>query len=168
MPPTWNGKLALSALALTLAACQPADEPSNQEPANLAVVEPSDPPTVTSAPENTNDMKPTPDPASEDPVGTLPPAGQGLRFVGRWAAEADLCSTTAWRFTRDSLRTPAGSACAFTKVTPVAGGYDIAATCTAEGPPASDVLEIRFAESARAMLFESDSIADAGLIYCGR
>jgi hypothetical protein len=66
------------------------------------------------------------------------------------------------------LRTPAGSVCAFSEVKAVPGGYDIAATCTAEGPPAKDMLKIRFAESARAMLFESRSIADAGLIACSR
>ena len=47
-------------------------------------------------------------------------------------------------------------------------GYDIVAPCTAEGPETDDAIEIRFAESARAMLFESDAIADAGLVYCGR
>lgn len=78
-----------------------------------------------------------------------------------------MCTDKAWRFTATSLRTPAGSACTFGQVTPVGGGYDIAATCTAEGPAVADTLKIRFAESAKAMLFESDSIADAGLIYCG-
>ena len=48
----------------------------------------------------------------------------------------------------------------------VHGGFDIAARCTAEGPPTDDTLEIRFAESAGAMLFESSVIADAGLIRC--
>jgi hypothetical protein len=48
----------------------------------------------------------------------------------------------------------------------VPGGYDIAARCTSEGPPVDDLLELRFAQSARAMLFESRSIADAGLERC--
>ena len=48
----------------------------------------------------------------------------------------------------------------------VLGGFDIAAACTAEGPRTDDRLEIRFAESAGAMLFESNVIADAGLIRC--
>ena len=56
--------------------------------------------------------------------------------------------------------------CQFTEVEEVPGGYDIKARCTAEGPEQEDVLEIRFAESAGAMLFESQSIADAGLISC--
>lgn len=90
----------------------------------------------------------------------------GNRFVGRWAAETRLCRTTAWRFTADSLRTPAGSVCRFSRVTPVPGGYDIAARCTAEGPPTDDVLHLRFAESARALMFESRVIADSGLVRC--
>lgn len=105
--------------------------------------------------------------ASAEPIGTLPPAGRSLRFVGRWAVEERLCRTTAWRFTESGLNTPAGSVCRFTEVRDVPGGYDISARCTAEAPERDDVLRIRFAESARAMLFESDSIADAGLVYCG-
>jgi len=89
------------------------------------------------------------------------------RFVGKWAAKVSGCSTQAWRFTADSLRTPAGSQCTFRKVTEVAGGYDIAARCTAEGPPKNDTLMLRFAESAKALLFESKVISDAGLVRCG-
>ena len=94
------------------------------------------------------------------------PLTAGYRFVGSWAAEERLCADKAWVFTQNSLRTPAGSVCRFSDVRAVSGGYDIAARCTAEGPPADDRLEIRFAESARAMLFESRLIADAGLIRC--
>lgn len=101
------------------------------------------------------------------PLGTLPPAGRALRFVGRWATEQGNCANLAWRFTGASLDTPAGSQCRFTNVRKVPGGYDIAARCTAEGPPTDDRITLRFAESARAMLFESDAIADAGLVYCG-
>jgi hypothetical protein len=88
------------------------------------------------------------------------------RFVGRWAAEERLCADTAWRFTAGELRTPAGSICRFTEVREVPGGYDIAARCTAEAPERDDVLRLRFPESAGGMLFESDSIADAGLVRC--
>lgn len=95
-------------------------------------------------------------------VATTP----SLRFVGRWASDERACASRAWRFTQRSLETPAGSVCRFSKVTNVPGGYDIAARCTAEGPPVNDVLKLRFAESARALLFESRSIADAGLVAC--
>lgn len=90
----------------------------------------------------------------------------GYRFIGRWASSEANCSNRAWRFTAESLTTPAGSVCTFERVNQVPGGYDIVATCTAEGPPTDDRLELRFAESARALLFESDVIADAGLVGC--
>ena len=89
------------------------------------------------------------------------------RFVGRWAAEAALCSNSAWQFTADGLTTPAGSQCRFQSVSAVPGGYDIDAECMAEGPPVKDRLQIRFAGPAEALIFESAAIADAGLIYCG-
>lgn len=99
------------------------------------------------------DLEPRPQPAS-------------YRFVGLWASEARNCPARAWRFTETSLRTPAGSICAFKRVIEVPGGYDIPARCTAESPPTDDVLKLRFAESARALLFESNVIADAGLVQC--
>lgn len=77
-----------------------------------------------------------------------------------------MCPDKAWVFTATSLETPAGSVCRFSNVRSVPGGFDVAARCTAEGPPTDDRLEIRFAESAGAMLFESNVIADAGLIRC--
>ena len=101
-------------------------------------------------------------------AGDLPPAGQGVRFVGKWAADQESCESAAWQFTETSLSTPAGSSCSFNRVTEVPGGYDVEATCTAEGPPTADTLKIRFAESAKAMLFDSKSIADTGLVFCGR
>lgn len=114
--------------------------------------------------ESTSADNAPPAPAS---TGALPPPETALRFVGRWAAEARLCADRAWRFTRTSLSMPAGSSCRFSQVRPVPGGFDIVARCAAEGPPRDDRLSIRFAESAQAMLFESDTIADTGLVYCG-
>jgi hypothetical protein len=93
-------------------------------------------------------------------------AAADYRFIGRWAADERQCSAQAWRFTATALSTPAGSHCTFMKVKEVPGGYDIAARCTAEAPPVNDTLKLRFAESARALLFESGSIADAGLVRC--
>ena len=104
--------------------------------------------------------------ASGDP-GALPPPGPVPRFVGRWAANKQACQSAAWQFTTFALRTPAGSSCKFDDVAEVPGGYDIAATCSAEGPPKSDTLHIRFAESAKAMLFDSKTIASKGLVFCG-
>ena len=145
---------AATSAALLLAGCQPSAEQSNS---NMA-----DGDSTTSVTGNG---------ASEDPAGNeleaLPPSNEALRFIGLWAADEASCKDKAWRFTDASLSTPAGSRCTFSRVTPVAGGYDIAARCTAEGPETDDMIELRFAESARAMLFRSDSIADAGLVFCG-
>jgi hypothetical protein len=88
------------------------------------------------------------------------------RFVGRWATDGRNCATRAWLFTASSLKTPAGSVCSFSRVTDVPGGYDVRASCMAEGPARDDLLRLRFAESARALLFESRTIADAGLVRC--
>ena len=96
----------------------------------------------------------------------FPQQTAAYRFVGQWAANVRSCSNGAWQFTAASLSTPAGSQCKFRKVTEVPGGYDIAARCTAEGPPAEDTLKLRFAESAKALLFESKTIANAGLVRC--
>ena len=89
------------------------------------------------------------------------------RFVGHWAAEERLCARAPWRFSEIELRTHAGSICRFTEVREVPGGYDIAARCAAEAPERDDLLKLRFPESAGGMLFESDSIAGAGLVRCG-
>ena len=87
------------------------------------------------------------------------------RFVGRWASDERKCGEP-WVFTASSLKTPTGSVCSFSRVREVPGGYDVAASCTAEGPPEDDTLRLRFAESARALLFESRTIAEAGLVRC--
>jgi len=89
----------------------------------------------------------------------------GYRFVGRWATVVAKCSAP-WRFTETSLKTPAGAACSFVKVTEMPGGYDIAASCTAESAPKDDTLKLRFAESAKALLLESRVVGDAGLVRC--
>ena len=107
-------------------------------------------------------------PIAPQQAGDLPQPSAALRFVGNWAPDQRACSSAAWKFTETTLQTPAGANCSFNRVTQVPGGYDVEATCTAEGPPASDTLQIRFAESAKAMLFDSKTIADTGLVFCGR
>ncbi len=101
-------------------------------------------------------------------AGDLPPPGPGPRFVGNWAADSKSCQSAAWRFTDSLLQTPTGSTCSFNRVTEVDGGYDISATCTAQGPPASDTLRLRFAEGPKSLMIESEVIGDAGLAFCGR
>ncbi len=87
------------------------------------------------------------------------------RFVGRWATEAGKCATP-WRFTATSLKTPAGAVCSFSNVNEVPGGFDIAASCITGDAPKDDSLQLRFAESAKALLVESRVVGDAGLVRC--
>ena len=65
------------------------------------------------------------------------------------------------------MRTSIGSVCRFTGISVVPGGYDISASCTAEGAEArDDLLQLRFAESAGALLFDAENIAETGLVRC--
>jgi hypothetical protein len=144
---------AFSLVVLSLLACRP-------EPAQDAPVE-AEAANATAEPLPEADIN-----ASLEPIVGHGAEDAQPRFVGRWAAEKRLCARSAWRFTGTELSTPAGSVCRFTEVREVAGGYDIAARCTAEAPARDDVLRLRFPESAGGMLFESDSVADAGLVRC--
>jgi hypothetical protein len=101
-------------------------------------------------------------------AGDLPPPGTAARFVGKWAKDQKSCKSAAWQFTDSTLRTPDGGSCSFSHVTEVPGGYDIQATCTAKDAAASESLTIRFAESAKAMLFTSKTMGSPGLVFCGR
>lgn len=149
---------------LVLAGCRPApDQPAG--PANGAAA----------AEDRAEERGPPPDIDASVAFDQLegidnhlpPPLGEGPpRFVGRWAADEAGCAGAAWRFDARALRTPAGAACRFVTIAEVPGGYSIAARCTAEGPERDDRLEIRFAESARSMLFDSRSVAAAGLVRC--
>ena len=103
-------------------------------------------------------------PIAPQHAGDLPDPSTPLRFIGNWATDQRACASAAWKFTETTLQTPAGADCSFNRVTQVPGGYDIEATCTAEAAPTSDTLQIRFAESAKAMLFDSKTIADTGLV----
>jgi hypothetical protein len=101
-------------------------------------------------------------------AGDLPAAGAVPRFVGNWAKDQQSCQSAVWKFTDSTLRTPEGESCSFNRVTESAGGYDIQATCSAKDGPQSELLKIRFAESAKAMLLDSKELKNAGLVFCGR
>lgn len=101
-------------------------------------------------------------------LGSLPPADATLRFVGLWATSRANCTAKPWRFTAHDLTVADRPHCTFYKVTPSPGGYDIAAQCPAKEPVHTDLIKLRFAESARAMLVESNAISPTGLIYCGK
>jgi hypothetical protein len=101
-------------------------------------------------------------------AGKLPPANAALRFVGKWARTQAECSTKPWLFSAKSVSAARGPNCSFYKVTPMPGGYDVAATCPAKEPVHTDLIKLRFAESAGAMLIESNAIPPTGLVYCGK
>src|SRR3546814_15723895 len=96
-----------------------------------------------------NDAAATLSPAT--PAGSLPPADAAYRYVGRWAATQQLCATGAWRFHERRLDTAGEVSCTFDQIDKVPGGYDITATCLAEGNRTPDTIAIRLAESARAI-----------------
>ena len=61
-----------------------------------------------------------------------------------------------------------GPQCSFYNVAKVPGGYDVAAQCPTKKPIHTDLIKLRFAESAGAMLVESNAISPTGLVYCGK
>jgi hypothetical protein len=107
-------------------------------------------------------------PTAPASTSSLPPASAALRFVGRWATSQANCASKPWLFTADRLTATDGPHCSIYKVTNMAGGYDLAAECPAKVPDHSDLIKLRFAESAQAMLVESNAIAPMGLVYCGK
>jgi hypothetical protein len=104
--------------------------------------------------------------AESNGLGTLPPADAALRFVGVWATSAANCASSPWTFTEKAVSAADGPNCSFYEVRKVPGGYDLAAQCPDKQPVHTDLIKLRFAESARAMLVESNAIKPTGLIYC--
>ena len=150
-------RLTLPLILLALLSCRP-------EPAQEAPAEPDNASNVAAEPLPEADINASLEPISGN--GNRQQAAGPLRFTGYWAAETRLCARSAWRFTAQELTTPAGAVCRFGEVREVPGGYDISARCTAEAPERDDVLHLRFPQSAGGMRFESDSIADTGLVRC--
>ena len=151
-------KAIAGAILLSLAGCRA--EPSAEAPAE----------TVNVANES---VAPLPDADINASLGILgdpemlEQASGTERFIGRWAVNEGLCANAAWTFSASEMRTSIGSVCRFTDVSEVPGGYDIEASCTAEGTGArDDVLQLRFAESAGALLFDAENVADTGLVRC--
>ncbi len=98
----------------------------------------------------------------------LPAASTEPRYVGLWGASADTCAETAWTIRADSLSTPGEVSCTFDQVSEIPAGYDIQATCTAEGPPESYRMQFSFAESAQALLIAGGPwAAPTALVHCG-
>jgi len=106
--------------------------------------------------------------AEPKPSGVLPPATAAMRYVGTWAATKADCKSKPWRFTAKSLDATDGPKCSFYNVAKAPGGYDVAAQCPTKKPVHTDLIKLRFAESAGAMLVESNAIPPTGLVYCGK
>jgi hypothetical protein len=168
-------RAAVVLASLGLAACGQND----QEAARNAAVAPANSPVAvanaeaeeSSAAGSTSAPPPRAEANASGPAsgfGSLPPANAPLRFLGSWAASQAECASRPWRFTRTELTTANGSHCSIYKVSQVPGGYDLAAECPAKKPVPTDLIKLRFAESARAMLVESNAIAPKGLVYCGK
>lgn len=101
-------------------------------------------------------------------AGVLPPANAAVRYVGTWATKQANCKSKPWHFTARELTVSGGPHCTFYNVAKVPGGYDVAAQCPTKEPVHTDLIKLRFAESAQAMLVESNAINPTGLIYCGK
>ena len=153
-------RAAATAAVLVLAACNQARQPpENQATATEKIT----------AEANTSGGVAEPTPANEGAATgkALPPANGALRFVGTWAATEQECASKPWRFTAEALQVEGGPECSFYKVSAAPGGYNVAATCPTKKPVHTDLIRLRFAESAQAMLVESNVIPPTGLVYCG-
>jgi len=147
--------VAILAPLFMVAGCSPGPDATDQTPA-------ADPAPSRSAAASGSIASP------DAPVTTLPPSGAVPRYVGRWAARADLCEGGAWTFTEDGAGLEDGPSCQFESVTEIPGGYRIATTCEQGGKASRGTATLRFAESARGMLVENlATLPDTGLVYCG-
>lgn len=93
-------------------------------------------------------------------------AQAALFFVGDWAVSEEACGTIPWEFTETGLSTPGEVSCTFDEVNVIPEGYEIAATCTAEGPPSPYRLKLARAQSADALLVEGGPFTPIGLVSC--
>jgi hypothetical protein len=156
--------------ALLLAACgsKTAFNESNGSGNEAAALNEADRNAAMASETNASQNAPANEAESSNALGTLPPADAALRFVGKWATSKENCASKPWTFTAKALTATDGPSCSFYEVTKVPGGYDVAAQCPHKEPVHTDLIKLRFAESARAMLVESNAIEPTGLIYCGK
>lgn len=147
------------AVAILLAACGQRSQPAQS---NLVA---GTPPKVAAETAGANSAA---NAAAANETGVLPPANAAIRYVGTWATSKANCASKPWHFTTKSLKSTGGPQCSFYNVAKAPGGYDVAAQCPTKKPVHTDLIKLRFAESAGAMLVESNAIAPTGLIYCGK
>jgi hypothetical protein len=156
----------VSVVAVALAACgQPKQPPENQLSANEKTTAATANAAANSAGATASETARS---SAENGVPTLPPSSAAPRFVGTWATNKANCTSKPWRFTEKALTVEGGPQCSFYHVTTMPGGYDVAAECPTKQPVHTDLIKLRFAESAQAMLVESNAINPTGLIYCGK
>lgn len=100
------------------------------------------------------------------PSSAGPSRGTTSAFVGLWATSKANCRSNPWHFTSHELSVRGGPSCTFYQVTAMPGGYDIAAQCPTKKPVPTDLIKVRFAQSAGAMLVESNALQPTGLVRC--
>lgn len=106
--------------------------------------------------------------AAENSAASLPAANAAMRFIGTWAHSKAECASRPWTFSAKALTVEGGPQCSFYHVSAAPGGYNLAATCPTKKPVHTDLIKLRFAQSAQAMLVESNAIPPTGLVYCGK
>lgn len=110
-----------------------------------------------------------PAPQAEAPAETATPPAMvqtAPRYVGQWAADESLCAEGAWVFEAGHVSTAGEVSCDLTSVRDVPGGYDIDATCLAEGETSANPIALRFPDSADGMLVEGGPWQPVSLIRC--
>jgi hypothetical protein len=124
----------------------------------------------------TTPADPPPDPQAASEVSDtvealphhLPPTGAEPRFVGSWATTDDGCDDPAWIINAHEMHTQGEVSCTFNDVSEIPGGYNVQATCHAEGETTQHDMQLTFAESAQAMMIAGGPWSpDPGLLYCG-
>ena len=126
---------AVVVLALLAAACGREDEQGEGAAASAA-----------SAPSSVAEAPPA---ASAAPAQAQAASAAGPDvYVGRWAAQPNLCAAGAWTFARDRLSTAGEVSCTFRKVERTQSGWEIAASCTAEAPARDATLTLTLTDPA--------------------
>ena len=95
------------------------------------------------------------------------PEGSAQSFwVGRWAANANLCQGGAWDFTIGGVSTAGEVSCTFERLRDIPGGVEADATCIAQAPPEAHTIRLIYAQPAQALRVEGGPFADIALVRC--
>lgn len=116
------------------------------------------------APMETSTVDP---PAIARPGIALPASDAKYRYIGRWAASANLCDHGAWKFRSRKLSTAGEASCDLPEVAVVPSGYELTGTCKAEGKETEQKLKISFDERRGTMRVAGRTLGPVDLIYCG-